>query len=36
VRVLVAEDNVRMARLLRRGLEQNGYASSQLNQSSAR
>jgi two-component system, OmpR family, response regulator len=26
VRVLVAEDNVRMARLLRRGLEENGYA----------
>jgi two-component system, OmpR family, response regulator len=26
VRVLVVEDNVRMARLLRRGLEENGYA----------
>jgi two-component system OmpR family response regulator len=26
VRVLVAEDNVRMARLLRRGLEEDGYA----------
>ena len=26
MRVLVAEDNVRMARLLRRGLEENGYA----------